>query len=81
MVARVRAKTTQGYSMKAWTVPEAAKAFPVGAKVKFSRIVSDKEDFHEGVISSKPRIVYGEVAVSLDGYIGSFSINHLELSE
>jgi hypothetical protein len=67
--------------MKVWTVPEAAKAFPVGAKVKFFRIVSDKEDFHEGVISSKPRIVYGEVAVSLDGYIGSFSINHLELSE
>lgn len=67
--------------MKTWSVSKAGEAFPIGAKVKFFRIISDKEDFHEGVVSSKPRIVYGEVAVSLDGYIGAFGVNHLEISE
>ncbi|RYU62170.1 hypothetical protein [Aliivibrio finisterrensis] len=67
--------------MKVWTVPDAAKAFPIGVKVKYFLDISNKDDFHEGVISSEPRIVRGEVAVLLDGYVGSFSINHLELSE
>ena len=67
--------------MKIWTVPEAAKAFPIGTKVKFFLSVSDKEDFHEGVVSSKPKIVGNKIAVSLDGFISLFCVNHLELSE
>jgi hypothetical protein len=67
--------------MKVWTVPEAAKALPIDAKVKFFLSLSNKEDFHEGVVSSAPRIFLGEVVVSLYGHAGAFCVNHLELSE
>jgi hypothetical protein len=67
--------------MKVWTVPNAAKAFPIGAKVKYFLSMASKEDFHEGVVSTKPRFVYGRVAVGLSGCIGAFCVDHLELSE
>lgn len=67
--------------MTVQTVSEAEKAFPIGAKVKFSLSMSNKKDFHEGIVSSKPRVVNGKIAVSLDGYVGAFWVNHLELSE
>ena len=67
--------------MKVRTVSEAAKAFHISAKVKFFPSMSNKKDFHEGVVSSKPRVVNGKIAVSLDGYVGAFWVNHLELSE
>jgi hypothetical protein len=67
--------------MTVQTVSEAAKAFPIGAKVKFFLSMSNKKDFHEGIVSSKPRVVGGKIAVSLDGYVGAFWVNHLELSE
>ncbi|SKA56541.1 hypothetical protein [Enterovibrio nigricans] len=65
--------------MKTWTVEEAAKAFPVGSKVKYFPLLRDKSTFHEGEVRSEPWMVCGCVVISVTGKPGGLDVDHLEL--
>jgi hypothetical protein len=67
--------------MNSWTVFDIEKKFPIGTKVKYFLDMSNKDDFHEGVVSSKPKVINEKITVSLQGYVGWFWCNCLELSE
>lgn len=67
--------------MTVWTIPEATKEFPVGAKVKYYPLIANKKNFLEGAVTSEPWIVCGEVVLKVSGTVGGLSIDHLELSE
>ncbi|MGR6860833.1 hypothetical protein [uncultured Aliivibrio sp.] len=67
--------------MTVWTIPEATKEFPVGAKVKYYPLIANKKNFLEGTVTSEPWIVCGEVVLKVSGTVGGLSIDHLELSE
>ncbi len=67
--------------MKAWTIAEAAKQFPIGAKVKYYPLMTNKNNFLEGMVTSEPWIICGEVVLKVSDTIGGLSVDHLELSE
>ena len=62
------------------TLEQVAIKFPVGTPVKYYPLLSNKSNFHEGVIRTEPWMLCGSVVVSVSGKAGCLDIEHLEVA-
>ena len=61
------------------TLEQAAKAFPLGAVVKYFPLLRDKDTYHQCEIRSEPWFVCGTVVLKVTGIAGCVDIDHLVL--
>ena len=62
------------------TIEQAAIKFPVGTPVKYYPLLSNKSNFHEGVIRTEPWMLCGSVVASMSGKSGGLDVEHLEVA-
>lgn len=60
-------------------IEQAEKKFPIGTKVKYFPLLSDKTNFRVGTVRSIPWDLCGSTVVKITGEAGGLCVEHLEV--